>query len=262
MSADIRRSSASVVWNSSGVKLHSPTVEEYKDTVDKLRNDASIEWSLDLYNTAISSSIDLINIVPSLVSLGMFKCSLTAERVSRSLQHNKTLVAVWIDNCSIGSGLQHLYSYLVTSSALKTVWITNDSTVNDKTIKYLGQALSVNKVIKQVSLHGCDVGDVGLGLLMNCIRFNKTLASLSLACNRRITSSSAGNICEMMKTNSTINDIHLFETSLTDSAVYSLCQLLLWSTSANRVIIFSQSHLEYCNQLSFYDKIKDKISFS
>ena len=254
---------ANVIWNNDSVKLHSPTAIQYKEVLERLSSDPSVEWSLNVYSASIAANLVQINRVSTLISLGLFKCSLDVYRISGSLANNKTLRVVWFDNCSIGYGLLQLCNeWLMATDTLQTLWITNDATLNDKTVRCIGQVLSINKSIKQLSLQGCDISDQGISVLMKCLSLNKSLCSISLAANRRITSSSANDICQMMKSNTTLNELHLFDTSLTDGAVHSICQVLQWTTSANRIISLSQLHRPFCKELKSFDKIKDKLRFT
>ena len=148
-------------WSSAsceGVKLHSPSPQHLLEVIERLRTDKTnnTQWTLNLYHTttgATASTINQINKVHSLVSLGLFQSSIDPVSLSDTLASNTTLDTLWLDASSIGCiGLQQLYKALSANKTLRTLWLTRDPSINDKTILYLAQGLNVNiKTLRQLS---------------------------------------------------------------------------------------------------------------
>lgn len=257
--------SEKVVWSSDGVKLHSPSSEDYQKVIEHLRktnNGTETLWRFDLYKTQIAQSIIQLNAIRHLVSLGLFQCTIDPRSFSEAISSNRTLNTLWLDKTPLTLlGLQQLYPALSANKTLKTLWLTHDVSINDRTAVYIAQILGINRTLRNISLFECDMGDDGAGTLMESLRINTALASLNISGNRRITSSSATNICQMIKSNSSLEELQLCDTSLTESGVTRICQALLYSGCPHRKVTLSEPHKSHCVQSSDYFKIKDKLVF-
>lgn len=251
-----------VVWSSEAVKLFCPSSEQYRDVIHRLKADSKTIWRLDVYNTQLSGSICLINSVHNIASLGLFKCIVDPRSFSDTLSSNITITTIWLDYTPLTlTGVQQLYRALAGNKTLQTLWLTHDRTVNDRTVLYIAQILSINRSLQQLSLFGCDVGDDGTSTLMESLRVNTSLTSLNIAGNRRVTSSSSTSLCQMIKSNSSLMELHLFDTSLTEGAIHQICKCLQWSMTCKRRISISEVHKKACSDLPFYDKIKYNLVF-
>ena len=188
--------------------------------------------------------------------------------ITTAITCNTTLQVLWIDNCSIhNEGLQILSTGLVHNTSLTSVWITNDATIGDTGMCYIGSFLAINKSLKVLSLFNCNISDTGVYNLSEGLKTNCTLTSLNLAGNRSITSAGAGFLSHLfVRRSSCLMELYLFDTSITDSGVVSICESLRELSAAgagdvNKRIIISEQHKPNCTRLSYYTNIKDKIVF-
>jgi hypothetical protein len=254
-----------VVWSSDGVKLHNPSESQFKkaflNLTQRYNLDAITLWRMDCYNMATAKHLTNVSKHPVSI-LGLFQSTVEPQILPNIASNNKWLQTLWIDKCSLtDTGVQLLCVSLSKNCTLSTLWLTNDNTIADNSVRCLTLMLQSNKSIKQLSLVNCGISDVGVYQLTDVIN-NKTLNSLNLAGNQAISSNGVGFVIHIFTRSRELNELHLYDISITDDKVDSFCSLLKNDSSTSGKMITLSSKLQAAiSKLSYYQEIKDRLTF-
>ena len=122
-------------------------------------------------------------------------------------------------------------SQLSNNTTLKTLWITDDS-----------------------------INDDGVITLVQSLKYNKSITSLSLYSNPDITSASAQSLAELLLHNNTLEDLSLWGTNIDTNGVLVLVETLKTNKRLRRLCLDKQ-HKQTCHSLPYYTTIEHRLGF-
>ena len=139
--------------------------------------------------------------------------------------------------------------------------ISDDVTgITDENMSYLYNILVSNTNLKVLVLNNCNITDNGVRYICEGLTKNQTLIELNIGDNHRITSVSTSTIAILIQTTASLTRLHLYNTSLNDDDIKTICTSLTKNITMQRLYL-SRQHEENCKKLDSYQVIKDKLMF-
>ena len=120
--------------------------------------------------------------------------------------------------------------------------------------------MSTNTSLKRLALLSGAINDIGVILLAQSLKYNKTLTSLSLYNNPEITSASASSLAELIHTNGTLTELSVSRSSLDSDGVLLMLNSLITNKTLTRLEIDNR-HEHACSTFSSFSSVKHIITF-
>ncbi|OCT80792.1 hypothetical protein XELAEV_18027603mg [Xenopus laevis] len=151
-----------------------------------------------------------------------------AAHIATFLQNNSSLLCLNIMGNDIGTdGAEHITKALHRNSSLLSLRMTGNK-IGNKGGMLFASMLQVNSSLEELDLGDCDLGIQSLIALATVLLQNKTLKSVNL--NRPlfyvIQEDTTVHLSEMLRVNSTLQELHLSKHEMTDFGVQRLCDAL------------------------------------
>ncbi|KAE8603997.1 hypothetical protein XENTR_v10014530 [Xenopus tropicalis] len=125
------------------------------------------------------------------------------------------------------NGAAHIATFLQRNTTLLSLRMTGDK-IGNKGGMLFASMLQINSTLEELDLGDCDLGIQSLIALATVLLQNKTLKSLNL--NRPIfyvmQEDTTVHLSEMLRVNSTLQELHLSKHEITDFGVQRLCDAL------------------------------------
>lgn len=121
----------------------------------------------------------------------------------------------------------------------------------------------VNKhmlTLKRLSLLNDSIGDTEVILLIQSLKYNNTLARLSLYNNPRLTSVSATSLAELIDKNSTLTYLSVACSSLTFDGILQMLKALTTNKTLTKLELDKQ-HEYACSSTSCFSLVKNTLAF-
>ena len=139
--------------------------------------------------------------------------------------------------------------------------VSDDITgITDEDMSYLSNMLVSNTNLKVLVLNNCNITDNGVRYICEGLTKNQTLIELNIGDNHWITSVSTSTIANLIQTTTSLTRLHLYNTSLNDDDIKTICTSLTKNITMQRLYL-SRQHEENCKKLDSYQVIKDKLMF-
>ena len=149
---------------------------------------------------------------------------------------------------------------LFSSSLTGDIKKISDDVITDEDMSYLYNILVSNTNLKVLVLNNCNIADNGVRYICEGLTKNQTLIELNIGDNHRITSVSTSTIANLIQTTTSLTRLHLYNTSLNDDDIKTICTSLTKNITMQRLYL-SRQHEENCKKLDSYQVIKDKLMF-
>uniref|UniRef100_F7DV78 Leucine rich repeat containing 34 n=1 Tax=Xenopus tropicalis TaxID=8364 RepID=F7DV78_XENTR len=151
-----------------------------------------------------------------------------AAHIATFLQNNSSVLCLNIMGNEIGTdGSEHITKALHRNTTLLSLRMTGDK-IGNKGGMLFASMLQINSTLEELDLGDCDLGIQSLIALATVLLQNKTLKSLNL--NRPIfyvmQEDTTVHLSEMLRVNSTLQELHLSKHEITDFGVQRLCDAL------------------------------------
>ena len=88
----------------------------------------------------------------------------------------------------------------------------------------------------------------------------QTLTKLNIGGNNQITSVSPSTIAELIKTTTSMIELHLYHTLLNDEDIKSICKSLI-KNMTTQTLYLPRRHEDICKNLDSYEIIKNRLKF-
>ena len=196
-------------------------------------------------------------------SLYIVNTSLDSECVSilsEILKTNKTIKRLWLDSSSLTGGIKQVSDSLCNNKKLVQLWLYNVTGITDEDMTHLSTMLATNTTLKELCLFNCNITDNGVRYICKGLIKNQTLTKLNIGRNRQITSVSTSTIADLIQTTTSLTRLYLYDTSLNNDDIKTICTSLTKNTTIRELYLSSQ-HEEYCIKLDNYQVIKDRLVF-
>ena len=109
---------------------------------------------------------------------------------------------------------------------------------------YLSNILSSSTTLKELELCYCNITDNGVRYICEGLIKNQALTMLNIGSNRQITSVSTSTIADLIQTNSSLTTLYLYNTSLNNDDIKTLCTSLAKNSTILELYL-SRQHEEY-----------------
>ena len=176
----------------------------------------------------------------SLVELNLSHCKLTiteenGQALSHMLKTNKTLKSLRVLPIAHidGHGLRYFSEYINTSlhAIRKLDLLHNPIQDGEDGLSHLCQALTTNTSLVELNLSNCSLHKVCGQALCHMLETNKTLMSLHLSCNYRVSDHNVASIAEGLRSNHSLKCLNLHWCGICDAGMKSLADCLIVSDS-------------------------------
>ena len=250
------------------VWLISPTIEQCKEVVSRLIKEQQTKgsrWRINLRSSSPESVLIIISNLSkyAVMTLDIHSTSLDSicmSTLSTELQTtNKTMEKLILRYCSLTGGIKQISDALFTNTTLEVLALIN-VTITDEDTSHLSTMLSINKTLKTLQLSNCNITDNGVRYIYEGLTKNQTLTGLNIGYNPHITSVSTSTIVELINTTKSLTVLRLYDTSLNNDDIKTICTTLGENTTMQELYL-SEQHEEYCMKLDSYQVIKDRINF-
>ena len=196
--------------------------------------------SLDIWDTSFDSKCVLI--------------------LSEILKTNKTIKTLQLWFSSLTGGIKQVSDRLVNNRTLEQLLLFNVTGITDEDMTHLSTTLARNTTLKELHLINCNITDNGFRYICQGLTKNQTLTKLNIGDNHQITSVSTSTIANLIKTTTSLTRLDLYDTSLNDDDIKTICTSLNKNTIIRELYV-SREHYEYCKKLESYQVIKDRLHF-
>ena len=248
--------SSKVQWKSNDyVDLTSPTLDECRDVMREVKQKGTKELLLRDSNHSIleeiitnmdRSSVTCINLWTSILDTSLLSSAL----ISKSSLKNLTVLR--INSCHLTSrDINLLCIALNQHSTLQALNVSHNPTIGDEGARCVAEMLKMNKVLQRVILTNCSITDNGIMMLSDALIVNQTLMVLSVSSNYGITLLGAHFLSNMLLINTSLRELWLYGTNISEDGATKLCKTL---NQNNSVALWLPTHLQrHCEQFHLYD---------
>ena len=180
--------------------------------------------------------------------------------LSEILKTNKTIKRLVLQSSSLTGGIKQVSDSLFNNKTLEELRLYNVTDITDEDITHLSTMLSSNTTLKELELSNCNITDNGVQYICEGLTKNQTFTMLNISDNHQITSVSTSTIADLIQTTSSLTELRLYNTSLNNDDIKTICTSLNKNTTI-RNLYLSRQHEEYCKKLDSYQVIKDRLEF-
>ena len=213
----------------------------------------------DAFMTALSTIL-VSNKTIKTLSLKGFSHSINIKQISDALVVNTTLEELMLSVITItDEDATHFFVMLSKNEALKVLHFSSCN-ITDIGVRYISEGLAKNQSLKKLQLPNCEVTDKGVQYICEGLAENQTLTTLDISYNRQVTSVSTSTIVDLIKITASLKDVQLYNTSLNDDDIKTICTELANNTTI-QALRLSQQHEESSKKLDSYQVIKDRLVF-
>ena len=250
------------------VEVTSPSVVQSEDVMSKLiqKQQTGKEWSISLYSSSPESAAVIINNLNKCTvrRLDIWNTSLDSKCVSilsEILQTNETIKRLVLESSSLNGGIKQVSDSLCNNKTLEQLVLWHVTGITDEDMTHLSTMLESNTTLKELRLYNCNITDNGVQCISEGLAKNQILTKLNIGCNRQITSISTSTIADLMQTTISLIKLYLYDTSLNNDDIKTICTSLSENTTIKELYLSSQ-HEECCKELDSYQLIKNRLVFS
>ena len=180
--------------------------------------------------------------------------------LSEILKTNKTIKRLQLRSSSLTGGIKQVSDSLCNNETLEQFVLFNVTDITDEDMTHLSTILATNTTLKELHLYNCNITDNGVRYICEGLTKNQTLTKLGISRNRQITSVSTSTIADLIQTATSLTELYLFNTSLNNDDIKTICTSLTKNTTIRKLYLSIQ-HEEYCMKLDSYQVIKDRLVF-
>ena len=180
--------------------------------------------------------------------------------LSEILKTNKTIKRLRLSFSSLTGVIKQVSDSLFNNKTLEQLVLWDVTGITDEDITHLSTMLSSNTTLKVLYLYNCNITDNGVRYICEGLTKNQTLTMLNIGRNRQITSVSTSTIADLIQTTTSLTTLYLYDTSLNNDDIKTICTSLNKNTTIRKLYLSSQ-HREYCKKLDSYQVIKDRLLF-
>ena len=174
----------------------------------------------------------------SLVELNLSNCKLTiteenGQALTHMLKTSKSLNMFVLSRNSInGCGVRYLSEGISSSSAISKLDLSsNPIQVGEDGLSHLCQALTTNAYFVELNLSNCSLHKACGQALCHMLEINKTLMSLDLSCNYRVSDHNVAGIAQGLRSNHSLKCLNLHWCGICDAGMNSLADCLMVNDS-------------------------------
>ena len=124
----------------------------------------------------------------------------------------------------------------------------------------ISSQLSNNTTLKTLWITDGSINDDGVITLVQSLKYNKSITTLSLYNNPDITSASAQSLSELLLHNNTLEYLDLEDTNIDTNGVLVLVETLK-TNNGLRVLYLDKQHKQTCHSLPYYTTIEHRLGF-
>ena len=180
--------------------------------------------------------------------------------LSEILKTNKTIKTLKLVSSSFTGGIKQVSDSLCNNETLEQLLLSNVTGITDEDMTHLSTMLATNTTLKELRLTKCNITDNGVRYICEGLTKNQTLTTLNIGGNHQITSVSTSTIADLIQTTTSLTELYLYNTSLNNDDIKTICTSLTKNTTIRELRLSSQ-HKEYCINLDSYQVIKYRLVF-
>ena len=180
--------------------------------------------------------------------------------LSEILKTNKTIKRLELRSSSLTGSIKQISDSLFNNKKIEQLVLSSVTDITDQDITHLSTMLSSNTTLKELWLVNCNITDNGVRYICEGLTKNQTVTLLNIGDNHQITSVSTSTIADLIQTTTSLTRLYLYNTSLNNDDIQTICTSLTKSTTI-RELCLSRQHEEYCKMLDSYQAIKDRLVF-
>ncbi|CAF0952519.1 unnamed protein product [Rotaria sordida] len=142
--------------------------------------------------------------------------SVCVSILAEALNNNKTLERLYLsDNQVCDDGVSSLVKILsLNNNILKRLNLTKNG-ITERGAKYLAEMIKANNILTHLYLGENEINDHGVQILSDAIEnYNTTIKYLDLSSNKLLTDESIDSLLQMIKNNTSLNKIQVYNCSL------------------------------------------------
>ncbi|CAF3665735.1 unnamed protein product, partial [Rotaria sp. Silwood1] len=150
--------------------------------------------------------------------------SMCVSILAEALNNNTTLEQLYLsDNQVCDNGVYSLIKILsLNNNILKRLNLTKNG-ITEIGAKYLAEMLKTNKILTHLNLGENEINDHGVQILSDAIEnYNTTIQSLDISSNKLLTDESIDYLLQMIKNNSSLNKLQIYNCSLSEKGKQKL----------------------------------------
>ena len=213
----------------------------------------------DVFMTALSKIL-ISNKTIKKLSLKGFSHSINVKQIRDALVVNTALEELVMSVITVTDEDAIHFSVILSINETLKVLHFSACDITDNGIRHISEGLAKNQSLEKLQLPQCEVTDKGLQYICEGLTKNQTLTTLDISHNLQVTSASTITIMDLIKTTTSLKEIQLYDTSLTNDDIKTICTALIENTTL-QTFRLSEHHEEYCKNLESYQVIKDRLMF-
>ena len=165
------------------------------------------------------------------------------------------------DTVNLHRSMSYVAQFLL-PQLLKIRTITWISIYSTKVTKdnIISSQLSNNTTLKTLVIADGSINDDGVIILVQSLKYNKSITYLFLYNNPDITSASAQSLAELLLHNNTLEVLELWDTNIDTNGVLVLVETLKTNKGLRRLYLDNQ-HEQTCHSLPYYTTIGHRLDF-
>ena len=161
---------------------------------------------------------------------------------------------------SLTGGIKQVSDSLFHNETLEQLVLSDITDITDEDMTHLSTMLATNTTLKGLQLSNCNLTNNGVQYISEGLTKNQTLTTLDIRRNHQITSVSTSTIADLIQTTTSLRKLNLYDTSLNNDDIKTMCTSINKSTTIRKLYLSSQ-HEEYCKKLDSYQIIKNRLRF-
>lgn len=150
-----------------------------------------------------------------------------AACLANALVDNKHLERLFLFGNPLGEkGIKFLMASLATDNKNLKILNLQETSINDSSIEYIIEMLKTNKTLLSLSLGKNDISDYGLkSILDTLLNYNSTLQYLDVSCHRRITNESVEVLENFIRNRKYLNELCMYDCHISPTIKENLAKL-------------------------------------
>ena len=174
--------------------------------------------------------------------------------ISKLKENNHHEVNLWDSSSYV---VQFLLPQLLKIRTITYISIFSTKVTKDNIISL---QLSNNTTLETLEIALRSINDDGVITLVQSLKYNKSITTLSLDSNPDITSASAQSLAELLLHNNTLEDLSLWDANIDTNGILVLVETLKTNKRLTTLYLDKQ-HKQTCHSLPYYTTIGHRLDF-
>eukprot|EP01028_Stygiella_incarcerata_P007094 TRINITY_DN289_c0_g1_i6.p1 TRINITY_DN289_c0_g1~~TRINITY_DN289_c0_g1_i6.p1 ORF type:complete len:463 (+),score=82.80 TRINITY_DN289_c0_g1_i6:109-1497(+) len=172
-------------------------------------------------------------------------------RLAEALEMNSSLKGLFLAECQIGrKGADAIARMLTKNTVLVKLCLANNA-IGDEGCIRIAEGLEINASLKKLNLRRCNIGWKGAARIARMLGENGALVHLELSDNGEIGDEGCIHIAEVLKKNTTLQELHIAYCRIGSKGAVSIGMMLRQNRSLLKLFLSSNKEIrdEGCKQI-------------